>query len=508
MLLNLMVNNGGALKLENNSKTFSAPTGFTAIDALGATLENDINMIPYYNRGTTNKFYMKAGHSGTGKTTLAIQSNCSSVDWWNSRYPETEPSDFIFIDSEDNTTINRVQDLSHWSYEYINKHFVLEKMVDLKNIYNYILKIVDMKNKNKEKFYVETNMLDINGKPLKTWATTYVLIDSIAAIKSGTGLDNLDRDRVGDIKEADISQNIDAMREAKANTDFIMKMKPLCNEYGIKLDIINHITEEQKFGMFDIPKRVLTTLKPGEKMRGGYELIYQAFGIDRVTLKERLNERNPLYGEGIDGMINEFMYIKSKNLGEGLPYRMVMDKREGYKPELSDFEYLFTVNYGINGAGVSMSLAILPEVKFSRKTLEEKCRAHPELARALQFTAKTHIIYTLLLDKKEGPSLSGVINLPYEARVALIFNMTNRYPGYGHETISEELALALYNGKKFISDSDVPLNDTYLSEDILAALCEEEHTPAFVPTFGMDSLITPFSNKEDYIIDDEFWIKK
>ena len=64
------------------------------------------------------------------------------------------------------------------------------------------------------------------------------------------------------LKEEEISGNIDAMREAKMNTDFIMKIKPLCNQYGIYLGLINHITTEQKMSMFDIPKRYLVALKP------------------------------------------------------------------------------------------------------------------------------------------------------------------------------------------------------------------------------------------------------
>lgn len=55
MLLDALKNNG-VIDVNDNSKTLSSPTGFTAIDMLGATLENDIEGYPYLNGGITTKF--------------------------------------------------------------------------------------------------------------------------------------------------------------------------------------------------------------------------------------------------------------------------------------------------------------------------------------------------------------------------------------------------------------------------------------------------------------------
>lgn len=509
MLLNILRKNG-VLSFGDNSKIFSTPTGFTVIDALGATLELDVNGNLYLNGGLANKFYMKTGQSGTGKTTLAIQTCAYGVEWWNSKYPDKEPSDFIIFDAEDNLTINRISDLTNWDAEYIDKHLSLRKDVDIKEIYNTIMKLVDIKSKNKDNYYLETGILDIDGRPLKSWVPTYILIDSLAAIKSRVGLDSVERDRNGDIKNMNISENIDAMREAKDNIDFIFKIKPLCNDYGIYLGIINHIVDEQKMSMFDVSTRYLTTLRAGEKLRGGKELIYQAYGIDRVGLKEKLGAKNPIYGEDFDGMINEFIYIKSKNHGEGIPYRFVMSKREGYKPELSDFEFLFSNNYGINGAGVSMSMMILPEIKFSRKTLLEKCHMYPELARAIQFTAKILIINLLLLDKDSGPDLSFLTNLGYEQRISYIFSFTNPYPGYKHEIYNKELLEALARKDFYIrkSNSSVELNNSYFNDIFMCFLnSDEEGIPSFIPPGDNSVYQTPFDDLSKTIEFEGFNIK-
>lgn len=509
MLLETLRNNG-VINLADNSKTLSAPCGFTAVDLLGGTLETTTNGVPYLNRGVTNRFYMKTGQSGQGKTTLAVQSFCNCVTWWNNKYPDKEPSDFIMIDSEDNITVDRVLELSGWDYDYLNRHFTMRKDVNLKDIYNFILKLVDAKQKNKDTYYVETDIMNIDGKPLKTWATTYVLIDSIAAIKSGVGLESIDRDKSGELKEEEISGNIDAMREAKMNTDFIMKIKPLCNQYGIYLGLINHITTEQKMSMFDIPKRYLVALKPGEKLRGGFELIYQAYGIDRLTMKEKLDVRNPIYGENVKGFIAEYTYIKSKNHGEGLPYRMVLDMRSGYRPELSDFEFLYSINYGFDGGPAAMNMTILPEVKFSRKTLLNKCREYPELARAIEFTAKYYIIHTLVLGNGDSPDISIFRNMPYEDRIKYLWQYTNGYYDKYYSTFSGDAELALMKAKGNPNNNfKIDLQDSYISALAICLMQQEEDGvgPYQVPLSWKDFL-TPYSDPNDYNVVDEFMFKK
>ncbi|MGL4949608.1 MAG: hypothetical protein ACRC5M_04440 [Anaeroplasmataceae bacterium] len=492
MLLESLRNNG-VISVVDNSKTMSAPCGFTAVDLLGGTLETDTDGKPYVNRGVTSKFYMKAGQSGLGKSTLAIQSCCYGVDWWNKKYSH-QPSDFIMFDAEDNTTIDRIMDLSGWSYEYVNNHFTMRKDVNLTDIYNFILKLVDIKRKNKDKYLVDSDVINIDGRPVQVWATTYVLIDSIAAVKSGVGIEGIDRDKSGEIKEAAISGNIDAMREAKLNTDFIMKIKPLCNQYGIYLALINHITAEQKMSMFDIPKRYLVALKPGEKLRGGSELIYQAYGIDRLTMKEKLDDRNPIYGDNVRGFIAEYSYIKSKNHGEGVPYRMVLDKRTGYKPELSDFEYLYSVNYGFGGSAVAMFMDVLPEVKFSRKTLLDKCRAHPELARAIEFTAKYYIINSLIMGNIENPDIYIISSLSLEDRLKYIYQYTSGYSGYGNN-ISEELEMALLKAKGDPNnDFKTDLSNSYLDAMALFLMTADEDCGPFQVPLSNADFITPYSD--------------
>ena len=77
---------------------------------------------------------------------------------------------------------------------------------------------------------------------------------------------------------------------------------------------------------------------------------------------------------------------------------MVFDSATGYKPELSDFEMLYTEGcYGISGSPLNYHLDILPESSFTRKTLLDKCHENPILARAMGFTARLMLICDLIL---------------------------------------------------------------------------------------------------------------
>jgi len=501
----------GVLEESDSFKRFSSPTGFSIVDVLGGDVEQDINGNPYLNWGLTNKNYMWVGESAVGKTTMAIQLMAGSIEWWNNRYPEKDASQFIMIDVEDNTELSRIFAITGWTPQYLKNHFSLQKMVDVTEIYNLIVNIANEKEKNKTKYTIDTDILDIDGTPVTTWIPTYILIDSIAAMKSNVGLENYAKDREGNIKEIDqISGNIEAMREAKANTDFILKIKPLLNKYGIVLISINHLVQETQMSLYEPLKRYLPMLKPGQRPKGGKALIFQAAAIGCINPKEKLNERNPLYGDQIYGIIGEFSFVKSKMSVEGVGYRMIFDSRTGYRPELSDFEYLQNTNYGINGSPIRMWLAILPEVNFTRKTLFGKIRENPILARAIQFQAKIKMVYDILF-QEEAPDLSYFENLPYDLRIALIMSYTYDYPGLSLN-LDNSIYEAYGNGIRMLNSEDVDLQMSYLTKTNHWLMDSSVDGLSLMPIIKIDRTID--DDPKDFIIEKdpstgkEFWFKR
>jgi hypothetical protein len=116
-----------------------------------------------------------------------------------------------------------------------------------------------------------------------------------------------------------------------------------------------------------------------------------------------------------------------------------------------------------------MSLTILPEFKFTRKNLCDKCHENSILARAIQLTAKIKMIYDLLLDEAT-PDIQEIASLPYEQRVALIFSYTTRYPGYGTESVDQELLNIYQKGLPTIIDSEKDLSQSIITHLMMQLL--------------------------------------
>ena len=504
LLLNTLKKNTNILS--NGSldsiKTFSAPTGFTVIDIIGGNYEVNSAGVHVINGGLLNRAMSCVGESATGKTTIEVQKGASSVDWWNRKYPQYGGlSDFIIYNLENNLTIERVKALTKWTnIDCLNHLTLVNGSTSTKEIYDSIVNIAHIKEQNKDKYIVDTDLIDINGDPVKTYIFTYVLIDSIPSMKNMNSIDDYEKDRDGNIKLGDeISGNMDAMREAKENTEFIFKVKPLCEKYGIVLIMINHVVEQVKLSMFDVPTRYLPSLKPGKKLKGSKELVFQSFAISDITVAERLNEKNPIYGDDIVGIIVNYITVKSKTSNEGISYRMVFDGATGYRPELSDFEYLFTTSnrYGIEGSPASMGMSILPEIRFTRRTLFEKCKEHPLLSRAIQFTAKMKMLFDII-DGRTPIDMSRFIELPYEERVAIILNYTNPYPGYeraGYHISEDVMKVKLIGDAYLSSANDIDLSNSYLTDLMIEMMFKDKDGLSYVPI--INDWIDPLTNFEE-----------
>lgn len=408
---------------------YAALTGITAIDIMSANLEQDEKgSYSILNGGFSSKAYTIVGSSSSGKSTLTIQAAANMVDFINKYWPGT--SELIFFDVERYFSIERIKKITGWTHEDIYNKLVLyqEDKTNVIDIYNEIKKICDLKEKNQKALTIKTPLMNIDGTPHYQYSPTFIIIDSIAMLSPPP---EFTHDKNGDIKqEEEISKNTEAMRDAKNNTDFIKKTKPLCNKYGLVLIMINHITDEIKISMYDMPTKQLPFLKPGQKITGGKELIYQSAGLLGLLFGEKLDEKNRKYGEDVHGSINKLTFYKNKNGIEGISFPLVLNADLGYMPELSDFELITEKKYGISGLG-TYTLQFLPELgSITKKNCLERCHIDPLIARAIQFTARCYLIYTLLY-KEDPPNLENYAkSLSFEDRVRLVYKYTENYPRY------------------------------------------------------------------------------
>jgi hypothetical protein len=284
-------------------------------------------------------------------------------------------------------------------------------------------------------------------------------LDSIPSLVISQSIEEyIDEVNNADFKEVEqISSNVDGMREAKDNTNFLRKVKGLLDEFNIVLCLVNHLSKEVQMGMFDRPKKFHPLLAPGEKMKGGNEQIFQSFVMNKITQRENLNDKNPIYGDHIRGYINQIEFIKNKGNVSGTTFPYVFDRRTGFRFELSDFEYLFQKKVGVSGSPMSSFMTILPEIKFTRKNLVEKCEEFPLLPRAISFTAKYFMTNELVLNNKFGElNLEAFARMPLNWRISVIFSVTQQYPTYkGFNRFLQNQAFngSLYTG--FNEDTDM-----------------------------------------------------
>lgn len=416
--------------LEKESKVIGHMSGFTYFDYPTAYADvNGYNFTVLPNGGMFPRIYSCIGESGTGKTTTMLQKGGSIVDrHWGGT--------LVMVDPEGNTTPDRIKTLNRWSdEEYRRKCLYIPPSppICINKVYDIIRRVAHAKDQQKDKIKLKTPYLDdYTGNHIEVYPPTVVIVDSVPALViSQTTEEAVDGKK--EFKSVDqIVNNIDGMREAKDNTNFLRKVKGVLDQYNIILVLINHLSKETPMGMFDRPKKYHPNLKAGEKLKGGYEQIYQSFGMFRIAQKEVIDDRNPIYGDEIRGAVNTLDMIKNKSNVSANEFRFVFDKRTGYRPELSDIEYLMSKKFGLSGSPMSMYLTILPEIKFTRKSLIEKCREIPILSRAISFTAKYHMINEMVIHKRFGElDLEEFANMSLPWRVSIITSSTIPYPRYG-----------------------------------------------------------------------------
>ena len=406
-------------------------SGFTPIDILSTNVEyaQDLD-VELLNGGMFSNPYTEIGLSAVGKTSLWIQVLGGCVDNWYRYYGPV--SELLFYNAEMHTSAARVKDLTGWDDEQMQeKLHMVSAPWSIIEIYNEIAKFARTKLEHKKELEVDTGIRNIIGQTIKCLPTTYVLIDSIAAIRKKT---ELEFDKNGEVKSTDSvagSNNMDAMSIANDNTKFINEVKKLCADAKICVVMINHLVEVPVLDRYNPPKPQLPGMKFNQKVKGGNELLYQSYCVGQLSIRERMfQEKQQVYGPNVHGIVALMDWLKNKNGPEGVRYPMVFDSATGYKPELTDFELLYSEGgYGIEGNPMNYHLAILPEISFTKKTLLDKCHENPILARALSFTARLYLV-SKIVNRETPPDLTGIGEVPFEYRIDMILQHSIDYPGY------------------------------------------------------------------------------
>lgn len=421
-----------------DSKSIGFMTGFSFLDiptAYSDTDGNNMALLP--NGGFFPRVYTVIGESETGKTTAMIQAGGAIADsCWGATY--------VHIDAESNTTPERIMSLNRWDEATFKQKCMYvppSPPKTINDVLDLIRRISHAKAAKGDKIKLKTPYRDMyTGKFIEVYPPTFMLLDSLPALVISQSLDNA-VDGKKDFKSMEqIGSNVDGMREARDNTVFLRSVKSYLDEYNIIFVQINHVSKDVQMGMFDRPKKYHPGLKAGEKLSGGKEQVFQSFGLMRISQKEHIDDFNPKYGDKIRGYVCSLDHVKNKSNVSSNEYRYVFDKRTGFRPELTDFEYLYELKKDfITGSPASLACAILPEARFTRKNLVDKCGENPMLSRAMSYLSKYYMGNDMVIHNKFGEiDINGFANLPLEERYSIFASMTHPYPRFGLRKFGQE----------------------------------------------------------------------
>jgi len=200
-------------------------------------------------------------------------------------------------------------------------------------------------------------------------------------------------------------------------------------------------------------------------------------------MSPKLDERNPIYGDEVQGFPSRCTIVKNKNNTEGVNFPLIFDKAKGFLHALSDYEYLSDKKYGISGSPMGLYFDVLPEIKFTRKNLFESLKEHPLLAAALKFTTMIHA-GNLMLYRQGSPSIKEFgTNLSIHQRAQIFSSFRSIYPGH-KSNIFDDIPSVEKEGayKHFYS---IPIGHTInmiKAEDIVAL--EKGYDPFGVKEYG------------------------
>lgn len=442
------------------------PTGFTGFDILTATLEkDDFRFRRRLNGGLFPQVYTFTGESGTGKSTLISQLIAGSINYMSLIYPDITDAEWFYIDNEGFCQPARISALSGWTDLEMSERLYLEKeKASPSTIFNLIRKIADLKEKNKDQLTFNTRMSSLVNERVNVMIPTFVVIDSVANMSE---IGEFEHYKDGELKDEALFGMTDGMKDGRNNANFLKKIKPLLVKYNICLIMVNHIVPNPSIDPFAKKNKALPWLEPDKKLKGGEQMVFQTAFLPRLKyMRGHFTENAQVYGPRIKGQINTVEFWKNKNGPEGIQYPLVFDGRYGYLPEISDFEFLINKGYGVVGSS-TYNMEILPEVKFTKKTLLDTCEANPILARAIQFTAKLYMIHSWI-KYEQPPDLSEFLSLSLKDRLKMIVSFTMDYPRYHSYglKIKKEHFDEIMNSKLDFGDTTLKYFDSFAREDL------------------------------------------
>lgn len=378
-------------QIRSDEKTFGTNkdqivmrTGLKILDYLNGQIDiADDRSERYYLGIDAGKAIMIVGKPGSGKSTFALQ----LVYGIMKKYPEST----LFIeDFEQSWTEARVKSVTGMTDAYYSDHVTMTKVGIFTNTVLKLIRQIAAFKKEHEKDLLTDNLegyVGKDGKPIKILPPTFVIIDSLAYM------------RMADTQEGDKADEISGLssgaRNAIANKDLMTRILQPCMLANIIPVFINHVTANIGMGVTP-PVGQTRFMGNNEAVSGGSGIQFGANLWLKVEAGNKLEEKDKY---GIKGFESKITIVKSRNSEAGKSAMMIFNQREGFDEDLSEFEFL-KANDIIQGAGISMYLPGLENVKFRMSNLKEKLATVPEFRAAFDKLVDEYLLDSINVSSK------------------------------------------------------------------------------------------------------------
>jgi hypothetical protein len=232
----------------------------------------------------------------------------------------------------------------------------------------------------------------ITGKALELPMPSSAEIDSLSEAEGEGTIDAVEKDIN--------NTNTVFMQQGLLKTKVLKDLPRLSVNANINFLFTAHIGKEINMATGPFapqPKKALSYLKQGDKIKGVSDKInflathlFSVYGSRPLINQGTKEPEYPLDSGDVATDLNtvNFQALRSKSGPSGFVLELIISQREGVLPSLTEFHFIKTNKFGLDGSVRSYNLDIYPEVKLSRTTVRKKIDEDPRLRRAINITSE------------------------------------------------------------------------------------------------------------------------
>jgi len=244
---------------------------------------------------------------------------------------------------------------------------------------------------NKKLLVKYTAFIDkTTNKPMELPRPSFVEIDSITEFEPEMTMDFL--------KENNFEKaNMLFMTQGRYKSVVLKDFPRLANEANVSFMMVAHMGEKKDIGgnPYSQPTKELQFLKQNEKVKGSDKLFYltshfwKVYGAKSLKNQTTKLPEYPKYEDDVETDLNivNLLQFRSKTGPSGYVLELIVSQNEGVLPGLTNFHYIKTNKFGIDGNPRSYWIELYPDVKLSRTTVRTKIEEDELLERAIEITS-------------------------------------------------------------------------------------------------------------------------